>query len=148
MERVKEVNEKRGKEAEPYLLFLQGIFHALRTGVIAQSREYSTGKFIGYKDKSDVVLFPDETYDYVISYCNQLGKIFSESKRALWDKLYELHLIEVYEQKNHKAKLFKKVKLNGVSVDCIWLKWKFVEQLLSQLAPEVNNGRGGNSNEC
>ena len=148
LERVKEVNEKRGKEAEPYLLFLQGIFHALRTGVIAQNRECSIGKFIGYKDKSDVVLFPDEAYDYVIGYYNQLGKIFSESKRALWDKLYELHLIEVYEQKNHKAKLFKKVKLNGVSVDCLWLKWKFVEQLLNQLAPEVNNGRGGNSNEC
>ena len=139
---VMEANEQRGKEAEPYILFLQAIAQALRTGAIAASKNFISDKSIGYVEKTDVILFPDAAYDYVISYYSRLGKIFSEGKRTLWDKFYSLNLIEVYEQQNHKPKLFKKIKLNGVPTDCLWLKWRVVEQLLNQ----VNNSLGGNTN--
>lgn len=142
LKRVMEANEQRGKEAEPYILFLQAIVQALRTRDIAASKNFISDKNIGYVEKSDVILFPDAAYDYVISYYNRLGKIFSEGKRTLWDKFYSLNLIEVYEQQNHKPKLFKKIKLNGVPTDCLWLKWRVVEQLLNQ----VNNSLGGNTN--
>lgn len=142
LKRVMEANEQRGKEAEPYVLFLQAVSQALRTGFIAASKDFVADKSIGYVEKTDVILFPDAAYDYVISYYSRLGKIFSEGKRTLWDKFYSLNLIEVYEQQNHKPKLFKKIKLNGVPTDCLWLKWRVVEQLLNQ----VNNSLGGNTN--
>ena len=147
LKRVMEVNEQRGKESEPYILFLQAISQALRAGTIAASKNFISDKSIGYVEKTDVILFPDAAYDYVISYYSRLGKIFSEGKRTLWDKFYSLNLIEVYEQQNHKPKLFKKVKLNGVFTDCLWLKWRVVEQLLNQVAPEVKYSLGGNMNE-
>ena len=146
LKKVMEANEQRGKESEPYILFLQVIAQSLHTNAIATSKEYVGDQCIGYFEKNDVILLPDKAYDYVICYYNRLGKIFSEGKRALWDKFYSLNLIEVYEQQNHKPKLFKKVKLNGFTTDCLWLKWRVVAQLLNQINLDSNNFLGGNSN--
>lgn len=77
---VMEANEQRGKEAEPYILFLQAISQALRAGTIAASKDFINDKSIGYVEKTDVILFPDTAYDYVISCCSRLGNIFSEGK--------------------------------------------------------------------
>ena len=136
------MNEKRGKEAEPYILFLQAISQALRSGKIAGNKSsYEEDScyvhFIGYKDFPNMILYPDSAYDYVINYYNRLGKDFTESPKALWDKFYSLGLLEVYEQKNHKPKLFKQVKVKRTSVYCLCLKWRSVEALLNQMIPEA-----------
>ena len=51
---------------------------ALRTGIIVAEKDFISDKSIGYVEKTDVILFPDVAYDYVISYYSRLGKIFSE----------------------------------------------------------------------
>ena len=136
------VNEKRGKEAEPYILFLQAISQALRSGKIASSKSsyedsYYVNHLIGYKDFPNMILYPDSAYDYVVDYYNRLGKVFTESPKALWNKFYSLGLLEVYEQKNHKPKLFKQVKVKRASVYCLCLNWRSVEVLLNQMIPEA-----------
>jgi len=142
LEELMTMNEKRGKEAEPYILFLQAISQALRSGKIAGNKSsYEEDScyvhFIGYKDFPNMILCPDSAYDYVINYYNRLGRVFTESPKALWDKFYSLGLLEVYEQKNHKPKLFKQVKVKRTSVYCLCLKWRSVEALLNQMIPEA-----------
>ena len=142
LEEIMTVNEKRGKEAEPYILFLQAISQALRSGKIASSKSsyedsYYVNHLIGYKDFPNMILYPDSAYDYVVDYYNRLGKVFTESPKALWNKFYSLGLLEVYEQKNHKPKLFKQVKVKRTSVYCLCLNWRSVEALLNQMIPEA-----------
>ena len=141
------VNEQRGKEAEPYILFLQAIVQATHTGGIAQSKDVLYDRHFGFFDCGKLFLYPDDAYNHVITYYSRFGKIFTESPQALWNKLYDLDLIEVYEQRNHKAKLFKKVRINDQSVSCLVLKWSAVKTLLENLTPEITVSNGGNSNE-
>lgn len=142
LEELMTMNEKRGKEAEPYILFLQAISQALRSGKIATDKNsyadsYYVNHLIGYKDFPNMILYPDSAYNYVVDYYNRLGKVFTESPKALWDKFYSLGLLEVYEQKNHKPKLFKQVKVKSTSAYCLCLKWCSVEALLNQMIPEA-----------
>ena len=125
-------------QVEPVLLFWKFC------GMLSVEEDFSKV----YSDQLKVLkrVMKANAYDYVICHYNRLGKIFSEGKRALRDKFYSLNLIEVYEQQNHKPKLFKKVKLNGVTMDCLWLKWRVISQLLNQINPDSNNFPGSNFN--
>lgn len=145
--KVMAVNEQRGKEAEPHILFLQAIVQATHTGGISQSKDVFYESRFGFFDCGKLFLYPDAAYNYVITYYSRLGKMFTESPQNLWNKLYALNLIEVYEQKNHKAKLFKRVRVNNQSVSCLVLKWGAVKTLLENLTPEITISNGGNSNE-
>ena len=140
--KVMTVNEQRGKEAEPYILFLQAIEQATHTGGISQSKDVFYDSCFGFFDCGKLFLFPDAAYNHVITYYSRFGKIFTESPQALWNKLYDLNLIEVYEQINHKAKLFKKVRINNQSVSCLVLKWSAVKTLLENLTPEITISNG------
>lgn len=142
LEELMKINEKRGKEAEPYILFLQAISQALRSGKVAADKSsYEENScyvdFIGYKDFPNMILYPDSAYDYVVNYYSRLGKVFTESPKVLWDKFYSLGLLEVYEQKNHKPKLLKIVKIKSTAFYCLCLKWSSVESLLNQMVPEL-----------
>lgn len=143
--KIMAVNEQRGKEAEPYILFLQAIAQATHTGGISQSKDVFYESCFGFFDCEKLFLYPDAAYNHVIIYYSRFGKIFTESPQALWNKLYALNLIEVYEQRNHKAKLFKKVRIKNQSVSCLVLKWSAVKTLLENLTPEITIG--GNTNE-
>lgn len=145
--KVMEVNEQRSKEAEPYILFLQAIAQATRTSGISQSKDVFYESCFGFFDCGKLFLYPNSAYNYVITYYSRFGKIFTESPQALWNKFYDLNLIEVYEQQNHKAKLFKKVRIQNQSVSCLVLKWSAVKTLLENLTPEITISNGGNSNE-
>ena len=145
--KVMEVNEQRSREAEPYILFLQAIAQATHTSGISQSKDVSYDSCFGFFDCGKLFLYPDAAYNYVTTYYSRFGKIFTESPQALWNKLYDLNLIEVYEQQNHKAKLFKKVRIQNQSVSCLVLKWSAVKTLLENLTPEITISNGGNSNE-
>ena len=145
--KVMAVNEQRGKEAEPHILFLQAIAQATHIGGIAQSKDVFYDRHFGFFDCGKLFLYPDAAYNHVITYYSRFGKIFTASPQALWNKLYALNLIEVYEQRNHKAKLFKKVRIQNQSVSCLVLKWSAVESLLEKLTPEITVSNGGNYNE-
>ena len=145
--KVMAVNEQRSKEAEPYILFLQAIAQATRTSGISQSKDVCYESCFGFFDCGKLFLYPNSAYNYVTTYYSRFGKIFTESPQTLWNKLYDLNLIEVYEQQNHKAKLFKKVRIKNQSVSCLVLKWSAVKTLLENLTPEITISNGGNSNE-
>ena len=124
-------NELRGQTAEPYVLFLQAVGSALAKNLITWNKEvYSEDNSIGYREKGLLMLDPDFTYSYVVDFYRKQGLIFNESQQNILNKLYENNLIETYQQKEHKAKLFKQVKINGVSKKMICLKLNVAEDFL------------------
>ena len=58
------------------------------------------------------------------------GLIFKESQQNILNKLYENNLLETYQQKDHKAKMLKQVKINDVVTKMICLKWNVAEDFL------------------
>lgn len=127
-------NEMRGRTVDSYLLFLQVINYALKNGKISWGKNGYYSDHIGYKEKTYLVLNFEASYDYVSDFYRRKGKLFTESKRILLNKLYERGLIDVYEQKNHKPKMLKKVKIDGIGQPMLWLKWNMVEQELNAIS--------------
>ena len=133
-------NEVRGKKAEPYILFLQTIKHGLlNEQIAAQDKDmFIKGNFIGYWSKGNLMLMPDLAFNYVVRYYNKPDHMFPfpESLQGVLNKFYELRLLEVYEQKEHKPKLLKQVKIGNVNRNFICLRWHMVEPLLRSLFPK------------
>ena len=129
---VLKANEQRGKTAEPYVLFLQAIAHGLTTGGVIAPNKDCLDYGIGYRDRENVILKADLAYEYVFRYYSKQGKQFSESPRAILNQLYELNLIDVYKQNEHKPKLLKQITVNGSPQHVICLKWRVIEQFLLQ----------------
>lgn len=149
--KVMTINERRGKEAEPYILFLQVVEQATHTIDIARRKDEAFNCRLGFFDYHNIslnlCLYPNAVYDYVVAYCSRYGKMFTESPQSLWNKLYELDLIEVYNQRNRKPKLFQKRTVGYQQVSCLVLKWSVVKALLDNLTPEITLSNGGKSNE-
>lgn len=126
-------NEQRGKAFEPYILFLKAIAEMIaRSGlVIPDKNAFGIESALGYWQNGNVIVKAEQTYNYVCQYYARQGRYFPESLQAILDKLYAMNLLEVYEQTDHKAKLCKQVKINGVTQKVICLKWSAVEMLLS-----------------
>lgn len=125
-------NEQRGKEFEPYILFLKAIaeFVASNGLVVPDKNAFGIESALGYWQNGTVILKAEQSYHYVCQYYARQGKVFPESLNGILDKLYVMNLLEVYEQPDHKAKLCKQVKINGVTQKVICLKWFAVESLL------------------
>ena len=79
------------------------------------------------------MLMSDLGLDYVVKYYGRHDQPFPDSLQGVLNKFYELGLLEVYEQKDHKAKLMKQVKFGHVSRNFICLRWHVAEILLSQV---------------
>ena len=130
-------NELRGKKVEPYVLFLQAIKYGLAYEQIAAPDKdtFVTGNFIAYWSKGNLMLMPDLAFDYVVKYYSRPGQIipFPDNLQGVLNKFHELNLLEVYEQKEHKAKLLKQVKFGNVVRNFICLRWHMVEPLLNQM---------------
>ena len=145
--KVMAINERRGKEAEPYILFLQVVEQVTQTVDIARRRYDAFNCRLGFFDGLNLCLYPNAIYDYVVAYYSRSGKMFTESPQALWNKLYELDLIEVYKQRNRKPKLFQKRTVRQQQLSCLVLKWSAVKALLDNLTPEITLSNGGKPNE-
>ena len=91
------------------------------------------GNFIGFWSGLNLMLRSDLSFDYVLKYYGRQGQMFPESLQGVLNKFYELGLLEVYEQKDHKAKLMKTVKIGNVNQNFICLRWHMVETLLNQV---------------
>ena len=128
-------NELRGKKVEPYLMFLQAIKYGLSCENIAAPDKdiFVMGNFIAYWSKENLMLMSDLGFDYVVKYYGRHDQTFPDSLQGVLNKFYELGLLEVYEQKDHKAKLMKQVKFGNVSRNFICLRWHVAEILLSQV---------------
>ena len=69
-----------------------------------------------------------EWLDYFVSdYYRKQGKIFPDSLQNILNVLYEMNIIEGYEQKDHKAKLCKQVKVHNSTEYFICFRWANVE---------------------
>ena len=130
-----EQNELRGKKVEPYIMFLQAIKYGLSCENIAapDKDRFAMGNFIAYWSKENLMLMPDLAFDYVVKYYSRHDQPFPDSLQGILNKFYELGLLEVYEQKDHKAKLMKQVKFDNVSRNFICLRWHVTEILLNQV---------------
>lgn len=130
-------NELRGQKVEPYILFLQAIKYGLTCERIAAPDKdtFVMDNFIAYWSKGNLMLMSDLGFDYVVKYYERPGQImpFPDSLQGVLNKFYELNLLEVYEQKDHKAKLLKQVKFDNVSRNFICLRWHMVDVLLNQV---------------
>ncbi|MBR0287827.1 MAG: hypothetical protein IJQ82_02490, partial [Selenomonadaceae bacterium] len=118
-------NELRGQKVEPYVLFLQAIKYGLSCEpIVAQDKSsFVIGNFIGFWSGLNLMLRSDLSFDYVLKYYGRQGQMFPESLQGVLNKFYELGLLEVYEQKDHKAKLMKTVKIGNVNQNFICLRW-------------------------
>ena len=128
-------NELRGRKAETYILFLQAIKYGLSCEQIAapDKDRFVMGNFIAYWSKGNLMLMSDLGFDYVVRHYAKDGQTFPDNLQSILDKFHELNLLEVYEQKDHKAKLMKQVKFGNVSRNFICLRWHMAEVLLNQV---------------
>ena len=114
LKEIVQLNEQRGLKVEPHLLFLQAIIQgALSENFIANDKiDYANNKdsYIGYLKKECLFLNVDLAYKYAVDYYKNQSLDFSFSRQSIVNKLYRCGIIEGYEQKNRKAKLFKKVQ--------------------------------------
>ena len=140
--KVLKENEERIRKVEPYIVFLQILKRRIMTyGTIASDKSIFLNypnMYKGYYDDCNLMIISDWIYpvvanDYAISH----RKAFPENFSTILKKLYEMKLIEVYEQKDHAPKLFKQVKINGMPQHFICFKWQAIEMILSQV--EYNN---------
>ena len=134
LQNVMQMNEYRVGEAEPYIMFLKAIADGIiGEGIVASDKNScERNARLGYFQTGNLILRPESIYKYVCTYYYRQGKIFSESLQAIINKLYEMNLLEVYEQKDHKPKLLKQALINNVRQSVICLKWYAVENLLLQ----------------
>lgn len=136
---VIESNERRGQEVEPYVLFFNAINQGMiMEGIIAQSKDnfennLSYNKYVGYKKGIYIVLNPELAYSYVINYYRSQGKFFTEDSKELWNKMYELDFLDVYEQKDRKAKMFKQVTIRGEKMMVLYLNWEKIKQCVDKI---------------
>ena len=140
--RVIKENEERIRKLEPYVVFLQILKRRIiGYGTIASDKNIFLSypdMYKGYYDDCNVMIISDWIYPVVLNdYAIAHRKEFPESFSTILKKLYEMKLIEVYEQKDHAPKLFKQVKINGKTQHFICFRWQAVEMILSQV--EYNN---------
>ena len=131
-------NFERGAKADPVILFLRAVSEGIASHrlLIADSKEVlnnSSTNYTGYWDDKVLKLLPDAVFDFVGRYYSSLEIQFVETQKGLLEKLYRKGgILEVYEQKDHKAKLLKKAKIRDVTVSVLCLRWDVVEQVLSE----------------
>ena len=140
--RVIKENEERIRKLEPYVVFLQILKRRIiGYGTIASDKNIFLSypdMYKGYYDDCNLMIISDWIYPVVLNDYEIIHrKAFPESFNTILKKLYEMKLIEVYEQKDHAPKLFKQVKINGKTQHFICFRWQAVEMILSQV--EYNN---------
>lgn len=124
---VMQANEQRGKVVDPCVLFLRFLNDAaIPENLIAQNKQTfeqqpAHANFIGYAHEQILMLLPDLSYANAINFFTENRLPFNETAGGLWNRLYEIGLLEVYTQKDHKPKLLKQVKINGSSMSFVAL---------------------------
>ena len=131
-------NEERIVEVESHIIFLQITKTLVATqGIIALDKNTflsCLSIYKGYWHGCNLMIMSDFLCSFVMNYCATYYKrIFPENLKSVLKKLYELDLIEVYEQKDHAPKLLKQVKINNMNQYFVCLKWQSVELLLNQV---------------
>ena len=130
-------NEQRAIQVEPFILFLQVIRYIVTsTGNIAQDKNQfiiCSGAYNGYWDRGNLMIKRDWLDYFVYDYYRKQGKIFPDSLQNILNVLYGMNIIEGYEQKGHKAKLCKQVKIHNISEYFICFIWANVETTLNQV---------------
>ena len=128
-------NQYLCNQEEPYRLFLEAIMQSSAQKIIqicnSKSEYELTAKFsYGYVEQNILKLEPDKIFDYVMNYYSHIGRGFSATLNDIISILYEKGTVDAYEQKNHKAKMFKTVVINGIKTKFLCLKMDKIKQVL------------------
>lgn len=130
-------NEQRAIQFEPFILFLQVVKHVVTStrNIVQDKNQFIiySGAHNGYWDGENLMIKRDWLDYFVSDYYRKQGKIFPDSLQNILNVLYELNIIEGYEQKGHKAKLCKQVRVNNISEYFICFRWANVEATLNQV---------------
>ena len=139
LRKIMQVNGQRGRQSNPALMLLRAISegivsHRLPVEESKDAFENTSSNVAGYWDGNVLKLLPDYAFDFVTSYYAKLGIKFIETQNGVLTRLHEKGggILEVYDQKEHKAKLLKKIKIHGRSVSVMCLKWPAVEKVLEE----------------
>ncbi len=136
---VMQTNEQRGKSADPCILFLKFLKHVgTDENIIAQNKQIFEGgithaNFIGYIQKQILMLHPELSYNNALQFFQENKLPFNETAVGLWNRLYEIGLLEVYQQKDHKPKLLKQVQINGSTMHFVALNTVAADSLLNSM---------------
>lgn len=139
IQNVMKYNEELCTYTEPYILFLE----ALCKGILNKHLRLANSKdefqnngqnFIGFTEKGVWKIDPNLAYQYAVSYNRQRG--FSATENDILTTLCAKGISEVYQQKGHKPKLCKKVKLGEIQLDFLCLNVEKVKQALQNSKEE------------
>lgn len=121
--------------SDPLFLFTKALSEmvARREILVANNRsefEHSSNAMIGFWDKQFLKIIPNLVYGKVSEYYRHIGIKFAVTSVDIFSLLLNNKISEGYNQKNHKAKLFKKIKINNVNLDILCINWQNLEEFL------------------
>lgn len=148
LKEIVQMNEQRGLKVEPHLLFLQAIIQgAISENLIAKDKtDYAQNNdfYIGYLKNEYLFLNLDAAYKYSCDYYKNQSLNFC--RQNIVDKLYHCGVIVGYAQKNHKAKLLKKVHFETYSEYFLCLNLDVANNELQKLVHSTILPTGGIKN--
>lgn len=126
-------NEYMNLTGDPVHMFTQALSqlvaeHKIR---IADSKELfcqHPDVFVGFFDSTFLKVKPDFVYNAVEKFWTSLGYSFCVTANDLFTLLLEQGISEGYEQKQHKAKLLKSIKINGNKLQLLCLRRAKLEE--------------------
>ena len=140
LQKLVEYNSHIGQDSDPVRVF----FNTLQQGIGAKSltfaddrNEYekNTNSTVGFWDnaKEGKKLFvdPDRAYQFVKNQYDRMGLPFAVAPAQLWQLIANKNLSEFYVRKDrNKPKPLKEIKIGGVQVKMLVLRWDEVQKFL------------------
>ena len=128
-------NDQVCAKVEPYKLFLIAISTGIaqRQILIADTREEFKEKAdicFGYWESGFLKIDAHRSYNFALTFNKNYG--FNSTDNEIWNELLNKNISEGYEQKNHKAKPLKLIKINDSSIKILCLNWSKVQQLINE----------------
>ncbi len=142
LQQLMQFNSQIGLQSDPVRVYLDTLQQGIgeRMFLIADNRsvfEREANAFIGFwateTDGLKLFIDPDRSYQYVKAKFDRMRLIFTVAPRQLLQMLASAGLSEGYQRKDRKApKPLKELRINGVSIKMLVLKWEAVQRYLAE----------------
>lgn len=125
-------NDGLGRLNDPAKLFLQALSYGISRQdiLIADSKEKfcaAPQNFFGFHDRNFLYVDPNRVYDYMMRYGQHS---ISSTLNDIVGRLRDLKLCMGYEQKGHKAKAYRAIRVNGEQLRMLCLNWDDVRNYI------------------
>lgn len=125
-------NDGLGRVNDPAKLFLQALSYGISRQdiLIADSKEKfcaAPQNFFGFHDRHFLYVDPKRVYDYMMRYGQHS---ISSTLNDIVGRLRDLKLCMGYEQKGHKAKAYRAIRVNGEQLRMLCLNWNDVRNYI------------------